>query len=80
MKQPSDPIDRSAEFEQAIAEAGKTAERYVLRLYITGSTAKSTQAIRSIRPRRGVDGNACPPNGVANNVCPHDDRTTSMFR
>lgn len=35
------------EFEQALVESGK--EKYVLRLYITGTTPRSTQAIMNIR-------------------------------
>jgi circadian clock protein KaiB len=42
------PIDRSEEFEQAIQSAAFR-ERYTLRLYITGSTARSSKAIRNLR-------------------------------
>jgi circadian clock protein KaiB len=41
--------DRSAEFENAILAAANTKQRYVLRLYVTGSTPRSTRAIQSIR-------------------------------
>jgi circadian clock protein KaiB len=39
--------DTTQEFEQSLQEAGN--EKYVLRLYITGITPKSTQAIQNIR-------------------------------
>ncbi len=39
--------DTKEEFEQSLQDAGS--ERYVLRLYITGITPKSTQAIRNIK-------------------------------
>ncbi len=39
--------DSVAEFEQEIKEAGK--EKYVLRLYVTGMTAKSKAAIQNIK-------------------------------
>jgi circadian clock protein KaiB len=43
-------IDRSREFEAAIKNAaGGSKERYVLRLYVTGSTPRSSRAIQSIR-------------------------------
>jgi len=42
------PIDRSEEFEQAIQGAALR-ERYALRLYITGSTPRSSKAIRNLR-------------------------------
>ncbi len=42
------PEDAVAEFEKAIAGAGND-EHYVLRLYITGSTARSAAAISNIR-------------------------------
>jgi circadian clock protein KaiB len=43
------PIDRVADFEAAIQEASDTNQRYVLRLYVTGTTARSTKAIQNIR-------------------------------
>jgi circadian clock protein KaiB len=42
-------LDRAADFERAIAEAAKTKQRYILRLYVTGNTARSTRAIQNIR-------------------------------
>jgi len=39
--------DFTEELEQSLQEAGN--EKYVLRLYITGITPKSTQAIRNIK-------------------------------
>ena len=39
--------DDTQEFEQSLQEAGN--EKYVLRLYITGITPKSTQAIQNIK-------------------------------
>ncbi len=41
------PADKSAEFERLL-EAEKHA-RFVLRLYVTGLTARSTQAINSVK-------------------------------
>jgi circadian clock protein KaiB len=43
------PVDRVDEFEQAIKDAANSKERYVLRLYVTGSTPRSSKAIRNIR-------------------------------
>lgn len=43
------PINRAKEFEQAIATAEQEKKRYILRLYITGSTERSTRAIQNIR-------------------------------
>ena len=43
------PADRVAEFEHALEAAREAREHYVLRLYITGNTARSTQAIRNLR-------------------------------
>jgi circadian clock protein KaiB len=40
-------IDSKEEFEQAIQESGN--EKYVLRLYVTGLTPRSTKAIQNIR-------------------------------
>ena len=42
-------INRVREFEAALREAAQNKERYVLRLYITGSTPRSSRAIQSIR-------------------------------
>ncbi len=39
--------DTKEEFEQAIQETGN--EKYVLRLYVTGLTPKSTKAIQNIK-------------------------------
>jgi len=39
--------DATEEFEQSLQDTGN--EKYVLRLYITGMTPKSTQAIQNIR-------------------------------
>lgn len=39
--------DTTEEFEQSLRKAGN--EKYVLRLYITGITPKSTQAVQNIR-------------------------------
>jgi circadian clock protein KaiB len=44
-----DPADRVATFERAIREASRASTRYVLRLYVTGSTPRSTKAIQNIR-------------------------------
>jgi circadian clock protein KaiB len=44
-----EPIDRSDEFERAIAEAAVAGQCYVLRLYVTGSTPRSAKAIQNIR-------------------------------
>lgn len=41
--------DVTAEFEKAIAQAAKSDQRYVLKLYVTGSTPRSSRAIQSIR-------------------------------
>jgi circadian clock protein KaiB len=43
------PIDRIDEFEEAVKSAARSNQRYVLRLYITGSTPKSSKAIQNIR-------------------------------
>jgi circadian clock protein KaiB len=43
------PIDRVEEFEAAIKDAADGKQRYVLRLYVTGSTPRSTRAIQNIR-------------------------------
>jgi len=43
------PIDRVEEFEEAIKQGAEHQQRYVLRLYVTGSTPRSTRAIQSIR-------------------------------
>jgi circadian clock protein KaiB len=43
------PIDRVAEFEQFLRDGPDPTQHYVLRLYVTGSTARSTRAIQNIR-------------------------------
>jgi circadian clock protein KaiB len=42
-------IDHVEEFERALTEAAEGREHYVLRLYVTGSTARSSKAIQNIR-------------------------------
>jgi circadian clock protein KaiB len=42
-------IDRAADFEEALRGAANSPQRYVLRLYVTGSTPRSSQAIQTIR-------------------------------
>ncbi len=42
------PVDETSAFEKALAGRGK-GERYVLRLYVTGTTARSARAIQNIR-------------------------------
>jgi circadian clock protein KaiB len=44
-----EPIDRAADFEEALRNAAGSTQRYVLRLYVTGSTPRSSKAIQSIR-------------------------------
>lgn len=39
--------DSTAEFEQALAQAGEG--HYVLRLYLTGSTRRSVQAVEAVK-------------------------------
>lgn len=41
-------VDRVGEFEEAVKRGGAE-QRYVLRLYITGSTPRSSKAIHNIR-------------------------------
>jgi circadian clock protein KaiB len=41
--------DRSEDFERAMRGASVGPERYVLRLYITGNTPRSSKAIKNIR-------------------------------
>ena len=48
MKEPS-PVDRVEEFEAFLRENPNKDEHYVLRLYVTGSTPRSTKAIQNIR-------------------------------
>ena len=49
MKEPK-PLNSAAEFEKAAARlSGASEERYVLRLYVTGSTPRSSIAIRNLR-------------------------------
>ncbi len=47
MPAPKKARNRKRAFEDALAGLGE--ERYVLRLYVTGSTPRSAQAIRNIR-------------------------------
>jgi len=42
-------VDRVGEFEEAVKRAAASDQRYVLRLYVTGSTPRSSKAIQSIR-------------------------------
>jgi circadian clock protein KaiB len=42
-------VDRSKDFERAVAAASEQSERYVFRLYITGNTPKSGRAIENLR-------------------------------
>ena len=48
MKDPQ-PIDRVAEFEAFLQSDHDPNEHYVLRLYVTGSTPRSTRAVQNIR-------------------------------
>ncbi len=43
----TEPKDSQEEFEQELQRSGK--EKYILRLYITGMTPRSLQAIRNIK-------------------------------
>src|SRR6476620_4931410 len=45
------PTDRVNDFEKAILKAadGRDRQKYVLRLYVTGSTPRSTKAISNLR-------------------------------
>jgi len=43
------PANGIADFERLVGEAGKSSGRYILRLYITGNTPRSTRAIQNIR-------------------------------
>src|SRR3954469_3906351 len=45
---PKNPIDVSAAFEQA-ASAGPVEQRYLLRLFITGMTSRSSRAVLNVR-------------------------------
>jgi len=47
MKRKIGPKDSTAEFEKGLKEAEK--EEFILRLYVTGMTARSKQAIQSIK-------------------------------
>lgn len=44
----SEAIDSSAEFEQLLRKAPDN-QRFVLRLYVTGSTVRSSQAVANVR-------------------------------
>ena len=48
MKDPL-PIDRVEEFEAFLREGPDPTQNYVLRLYVTGTTPRSTRAIQNIR-------------------------------
>jgi circadian clock protein KaiB len=43
------PTDRAGDFEKAIRQANRGNQKYVLRLYVTGSTPRSTKAIANLR-------------------------------
>jgi circadian clock protein KaiB len=43
------PINRVRDFEQALEDSQNSLQKYRLRLYVTGSTERSTQAIQAIR-------------------------------
>lgn len=42
-------IDRFEDFDRALTDAKTSEKKYVLRLYVTGSTAQSGKAIQNIR-------------------------------
>jgi circadian clock protein KaiB len=44
-----EPVDRADDFERAIVAAADSHQRYVLRLYVTGSTPRSARAIQNLR-------------------------------
>ncbi len=44
----TEPIDSSAEFEQLLRKA-PGGQRFVLRLYVTGSTVRSSHAVANVR-------------------------------
>jgi circadian clock protein KaiB len=50
-KKSAQPVVRSAtqEFEKLLKSAALTNERYVLRLYVTGTTPRSTRAVQNLR-------------------------------
>lgn len=48
-KKKSPIVDRAADFEKLLKKAGGKKERYVLQLYITGTTQRSSDAIANIR-------------------------------
>ncbi|MEN6617624.1 MAG: circadian clock KaiB family protein [Syntrophorhabdus sp.] len=41
--------DSKAEFESAVKAAAKSDKKYILRLYVTGMTSKSTHAIQNVK-------------------------------
>jgi circadian clock protein KaiB len=43
------PADRYDDFDEALRTAEHSPQRYVLRLYVTGSTPRSSRAIQNIR-------------------------------
>ena len=46
---PKKPANRVRDFERALSKRVDSKERYVLRLYVTGSTARSAKAIQNLR-------------------------------
>lgn len=48
---PGDPVTETTTeaFERLLAEGSQNNQRYILRLYVTGMTPRSTQALASIR-------------------------------
>jgi circadian clock protein KaiB len=43
------PVNRVKDFEKALVTATRSPHRYRLRLYVTGTTERSTRAIQNIR-------------------------------
>ncbi|HSI11933.1 MAG TPA: circadian clock KaiB family protein [Chthoniobacter sp.] len=43
-----DPVDSSAEFEELL-RAAPSGQRFVLRLFVTGNTVRSSQAVANVR-------------------------------
>jgi circadian clock protein KaiB len=46
---PQEPISSTADFEELLKKCHNREERYVLKLYITGTTTRAAQAVASIR-------------------------------
>ena len=44
-----EPRSRTEDFEKAVRAGANKSQHYVLRLYVTGSTPRSTRAIQNIR-------------------------------